>query len=213
MHGIKTKADIIKKMIYLRQRGYTITEICKTVNKSKSLVYSYSKNITIASRYHALWKEKGSGKGSVSRSLAQWKDARLYIQNHFQEISSIEKILVGACLYWGEGSKKDLSLSNTDPFLIKVFVAALKELGVSKERLRITIRIYQDINREKAKKYWAKIIGIHQSQILNVNVLYGRKKGKLKYGMCRIRVTRGGFIFKILYSIIEFIKLKIAPVV
>jgi hypothetical protein len=58
-------------------------------------------------------------------------------------------------------------------------------MGLDKERLRVNIRIYEDINAEKAIQYWARIVDIPKSQILSVNVLHGKKQGKLPYGMCR----------------------------
>lgn len=39
---------------------------------------------------------------------------------------------------------------------------------------------------------------IAQKQFIGVSILSGKKKGKLEYGMCRIRVTRGRTFKKIM---------------
>lgn len=44
-------------------------------------------------------------------------------------------------------------------------------------------------------------------------ILKGKKKGKLEYGMCRIRVTKGGYLLKLLHALEDIIKNNSAPVV
>jgi hypothetical protein len=42
--------------------------------------------------------------------------------------------------------------------------------------------------------------------IKNINVIKGKKIGKLKYGMCRLRVKKVGRYFKLIISMIDLIK-------
>lgn len=58
-------------------------------------------------------------------------------------------------------------------------------------------------------RYWAQIIGIPSNRILNVNILKGKKRGKLQYGMCRVRVTKGGNYLKLLQSVAKVITEKL----
>jgi len=92
--------------------------------------------------------------------------------------------------------------------MVKVFVNCLLKLGIKKHDLKISIRLYEDLSRERAVDFWARTIGVHKDQIAHINILPGRKKGKLEYGMCRIRVKKASFYFKIIQSIIELIKAK-----
>src|SRR3990167_9354156 len=96
-------------------------------------------------------------------------------------------LLILACLYWGEGTKKELNLINSDPKLISTFVFCLQTLGIQRKDLKITVRIYEDINRSQAIRYWADVLNISKNKIMGVNILGGKKKGKLPYGMCRVR--------------------------
>lgn len=43
-------------------------------------------------------------------------------------------------------------------------------------------------------------------QISNINILKGKKEGKLKFGMCRIGVKKGGKYFKLIISMINLLK-------
>jgi hypothetical protein len=118
-------------------------------------------------------------------------------------------MLILACLYWGEGNKTELNLINSDPNLIRVFVNCLKRLGVKDEDLLVSARIYEDLNPEKVKLFWAKTLRIHKDLIRSINVLNGKKLGKLKYGMCRVRVRKGARYFKIIMSVIDLIKSRL----
>jgi hypothetical protein len=87
--------------------------------------------------------------------------------------------------------------------MIKTLVRCLETLNIPKERLRVSIRIYDSIDRNEAVNFWAEVVGIPPDAVLSVNVLTGKKVGKLKFGMCRIRITRGQDVFKILQSAIK----------
>ena len=115
-------------------------------------------------------------------------------------------MLILACLYWGEGNKNELNIINSDPNLIRIFVNCLKKLGVRNEDLLVSARIYEDLDPEKVKSFWAKTLDIDKKLIRSINVLSSKKKGKLKYGMCRVRVRKGARYFKIIMSMIDLIK-------
>jgi len=166
----------------------------------------YISKIVVLPEYRNTLREKQGG--SILRSKNDWERARIDASKLILVPSTKERLLVLASLYWGEGTKKELNLLNTDPDLIKVFVRCLNELGISKSELRITIRIFEDIDRETIINYWTKLIGIPRKSIISVNVLPGKKKGKLQYGMCRVRVTKSARHFKLIMSMIEEIKRK-----
>jgi hypothetical protein len=93
--------------------------------------------------------------------------------------------------YWGEGTKKDFGVINSDPMLIQSIVLSLMELGICSERLSLSLRLHSDVSIEESKNYWSKITGLPDTAINRIEVIEGKKKGKLKYGMCRIRVKKG----------------------
>lgn len=206
MRGHKISNQEIKQIKKLREKGCSLPEIVKIVRRGNSTVFKYIQDVKILPQYYNVWKEKQGG--SKQRMLNEWSKAKINAQNIISFLNNKEKKIIAACLYWGEGAKADFSLSNTDPGLIKTFVHCMESFGMNKNDLRVTIRIYSDLDKNKAIKYWAKIIGIPKKQILNINILHGKKSGKLKYGMCRIRITKGGPYLKLIKSIIELIKSK-----
>lgn len=208
MNGRRITQKEINKIVRLRKTGHSLNEIRKIVERGSSTVVQYTKNVEVLPQYKESLKIKQGG--SKFRSLKQWRKAEILADKITgKNISRKERILIAACLYWGEGTKRDFSISNTDPDLLKSFIICLKEMGVKKDELKVTVRIYEDLNRNSAVAYWAGIVGIPKKQILNVNVLRGKKSGKLKYGMCRVRIKKGGGYLKILQSLIKAIKIKL----
>ena len=203
--GKKALTEIqINRIIYLRKHGHSLPEIRRITSHGSGTVLKYIRGVEILPEFKELWRNKR--KSSVFRMIQEEKKAREEAQKLIKKIEKREKVLIAACLYWAEGAKKDLSLSNTDPALIKTFISCLKELGVKKERLSINLRIYEDLDREKACNFWSKTVGIPKEKIMYVDVLRGKKKGKLKYGMCRLRVIKGAYFLKLLNNLAEIIK-------
>lgn len=188
--------------------GHSITEIMAELAVPKTTVWHHIKNVKVLPKYTSILKAKQGG--SLARSLRDWEQARQEAKRLIYTFGKNEKIIVAATLYWAEGSKSDFSLSNTDPYLIKTFIDCLREFGIAKEQLAISVRIYEDLNKNACCLFWSKVAGIKRAEIKSVNILSGKKKGKLKYGMCRVRVVKGGYLLKLICAIIE--QLKNAPI-
>jgi hypothetical protein len=64
-------------------------------------------------------------------------------------------------LYWGEGTKAQpsrLSISNTDPSIIKFFIVWTKEsLKIPETKLRIHLHLYRDMDIKKQFSFGRKL--------------------------------------------------------
>ena len=191
----KLTDDYIQKIINLREKGNSIPEISQTLKISKSTVFRYVQGVVILPEFLTEWTGKRGGSKKV-KHLKEEK-ANKEAAELIQEISHKEKLLFISALYWAEGNKTDFILTNTDSDLIRVFINGLREIfGVTNDQIRISIRIFDDLNRDDCLDYWSKIVKIPKKDFLSVHVLSGKKKGKLKYGMCRLRVKKGGDLLK-----------------
>jgi len=129
--------------------------------------------------------------------------------NLIRKLNKKERILIMSSIYWGEGGKRDFNLTNTDPYLIRLFIDGLiKEFAITRERIRLSIRIYEGMNEKECINYWLKTTRLSKSNLVSVNIIKGRKKGKLKYGMCRVRVLKAGNVLKYVNAIKEQIVIK-----
>lgn len=185
----------ISEIKTLRAKGHTIPEISNKLNIAKTSVHRYASKIAILPEFLEEWKIKRGA--NRQRMLEKEKLALSEASKLVGKLSVKEKILFLSALYWAEGNKKDFIFTNTDAEMIKVFVDGLRDvLGVENERISVSIRVYEDMDINKCLDYWSYITGIKKEKFLGVNVLNGKKKGKLEFGMCRVRVLKGGDILK-----------------
>ena len=115
-------------------------------------------------------------------------------------LSSRELFLSGLMLYWAEGAKTGtvVSVTNSDPFAIKVFVRWVEAcLGVTRDQLRGEVHLYPDVDVDEAESYWSEIIGIPRTQFYKAQVDYRtnkslHKRGKLRHGTVHVKVVGKG---------------------
>ena len=191
------KISQIKK---LRENGWSLPEIKNEIKAGYGTVYRYIRGVKISPKHKKEWLGKRGG--SIKRKIILEKKAKDKARKLINLLSEKEKIIFLSALYWGEGNKKDFNLVNSDPQLIKVFVKGLKELfKIKTKELKISIRIYEDLDKNKCLKFWSEITEVPVNKIINVDILKGRKNGKLINGMCRVRVKKAGNLLKSMLAI------------
>ena len=189
------------KAIKLRTDGLSIAEISKRIGRGYGTVHRLIRHIRTVRRNIRY--------GSVTRSLEAWKSAKIKARNILINNPTFDsRIYLLAGIYWGEGDKREVGLINTDPDLIKCFVDCLVLLGISKNEIKVSLRLFEDLDCNECVDYWSKRLSIDSSIITISEILVGNKKGKLKYGMCRVRVAKSGQYFKLIMSLINEIKTK-----
>lgn len=209
---MRYEPTLINKIKRLRKLGRSYPEIGKKLGIGKSSVAYHARKINIDQRYLQRWKDRR--KTSKMVSSRNWKKAYLKVRGKFEKISKRDLRLIGSMLYWAEGSKKDFSFSNTDANMVTLFLRSIRKgFDVKNSDIKISIRVYEDLNVHECLKYWSVITDISLTKKTSVNILKGSKRGKLKYGMCRIRIKKGGQLFKEIFSIVKIISKNNAPIV
>src|SRR3989338_4011029 len=208
MRGRPVTFSDIKRIRILRETGHSLPEIRKIVGRSNSTVYGIIKDVAVDEPYASVLRAKQGG--SKARSVNLWNNAAEDAEAKIGKILKRDRILILAALYWGEGNKTELDLINSDPQLVRVFITCLRDIGVRPDDLRVSLRLYEDIPRKKALLFWSQVVSVPVSQFGRIDVLAGKKEGKLQYGMCRVRVRKGGTHFKLLMSMIKSIKSAIS---
>lgn len=193
--------QILEKIVEMRKRGASLNEIVDAVSLPKTTIWHHVNKVKILPGHLSEWKLKRGG--SLKKSIKEFEKSRDEAGLLVGTLNRKEKILIGMALYWGEGSKGDFSISNTDPNLIKTFISCLAELGISNKRLSLSLRIFEDLDTKKVCNYWSRITGIPKKEIKYVNILNGKKNGKLPYGMCRLRVIKPRYLLKLFKSMKE----------
>lgn len=97
-------------------------------------------------------------KQEVKRKVAYDK-----VSKDINKISNREMFLCGLFLYWAEGGKtrnSGITLTNTNPLMLKFYLKWLSMLKIPKDKLRIHLHLYSDMNISKEINFWSKTLGI-----------------------------------------------------
>lgn len=207
MGKLMTSHKTINKIVNLREKGYSITEISSRVNKSKSVISKYIQNVNVLPEYKEILKRKQGG--SKVRSEDLWIKSKILASKILGKIEKRDKMILLMGIYWGEGTKNELNVINSDPILLRAFINFVGDLGVSRDRIRASIRIYDNINYSDALSFWSNILDLNKNSFFKPEIIKGNKKSKFEFGMCRLRVKKSSKEFKILMSLINNAKEQI----
>ena len=204
---MKAYNDKIKNRArFLRKQGFSYGEIRQELKIAKSTIKNWVDDIKLKPAFKKrLYTEQIQRltRGINSSHNRRHNQIKSIIKGAEKEIRlplSWETYqLMGAALYWGEGSKtQDFSVVNSDPYLIRFMVGWMKNvLHLNPSNLKAHLNIYPQQNENKIKKFWSKITGIPiknfgKSFIKPQNKNY--RKNNLYYGTIKIRARQGSDI-------------------
>lgn len=192
--------EIIEQIKNLREKGNSIPEIHQALKISKSTALRYSKGVEILPDFKSRWLDRRNASKIISEKA--WKAAHDSSRELINAINEKELKILGAALYWAEGAKRQLNFINSDPEMIKLFMHILiHAYKVPISSIKISLRIFEDISASGAIKFWSDVTNINLDHKTEINIIKGSKKGKLPFGMCRIRVKKGGLLLKKMFAI------------
>jgi hypothetical protein len=120
----------------------------------------------------------------------------------------------GCMLYWAEGAKDRNSMvfANSDPHMVVFFVRFLRScFGVSDADLTIRVNAYTGNGRtiEQIQQFWLTVLNLPRDCLRKPIENHfptsssGRRKDKLPYGVCAVRVRRSTSIVQHVYGAIQ----------
>lgn len=170
----RAKDDMRAKARELRLQGWTYDQIEAELGCSRSSVSLWVRDLPKPER-------KRSHKEAAAIARKGW-EAKLRVRDEERQrtketakqavgsMSDRELFLIGVGLYWAEGCKdkpydrrESVAFVNSDPGMIKVFLAWLDLLGVARERLRYIVMIHENADVPAAEQYWANLVGADRS--------------------------------------------------
>ncbi len=209
------------RAVQLRLAGKSYGEITKILNvSSKGLLSYWFRDLVLPvkvrkklSRKIAFARKRGFFRFNKERTAAILADNELVAKQAAASIKRLAKnelLLVGAALYWGEGTTKELeygyqriSFSNSNPIMVKIFMRFLREiLSVEDDKIKAGIHIHPNISAEAAKKFWSKVTGLDAGKFYIFNQISRASQLKrppnfLPYGTINIRVSNRQLFYKI----------------
>ena len=84
-----------------------------------------------------------------------------------------EVLLAGAVAYWAEGTKRKpwrlaerVTFTNSDPDMVRLFVAFLRAMGVDDQRRVFRVSIHESADDAAARAYWADLVGVPEPELM-----------------------------------------------
>lgn len=208
-----------EKAITLRKEGHTYSEILKEVFVAKSTLTEWFREVNLTTpQFQRLTEKKlaaakRGGEAKRAQRIARVQVIREAALKDIKNISKRELWLIGAVLYWAEGSKEKeyyhgsgINFNNSDPRMINLFVTwLLKSCSVDKDRIRFEIYIHENSKNSvvEAQRYWARACGFPVTSFNKVyfkkNVIkksYRKNTGNLYYGLLRVRVNASSTLLR-----------------
>lgn len=219
------KSDLQLKARKMRRGGESILSISRklAVSKSSASIWCRDIELTDAQRTRLLTRKDGPAmaarlKGArmqYERRLQRMRDEEKWAVREFQNPTSRDLLLIGAALYWAEGSRKrsQFIFSNSDAAMINLILRYLQALGIEKSRLAPQVFInHQHKDRIGAvQRYWVRVTGLPQRQFLQPIFIKTRHKKRYEnfhhhYGMLKLHVRKSSGIFYRTRGIIELLR-------
>jgi len=191
----------------LRTLGHTYGEIKKVlgVDIPKSTLFCWLNKLKLTdAATNKLKLSAGSNiknahslalKSNRAKRIKHLKKIALSVE-HLKKIKkdkNVAKIIL-AVLYLGEGGKSgrsSLMLGNSDPAIIKLFLALLRQnYSIDESKFRCTVQCRADQDIPELEKFWSKTTNISPHNFYKARIdsrTIGRKSKKPAYkGVCRI---------------------------
>lgn len=191
-----------KKALSMRKRGLSYTVIGKELNISKSTLSFWLKSIPLSKKHRERLytaRIKNMSLGSKSNKERRQREVDTIIGSAMEEvffpISPDAYRLLGAALYWAEGSKGGaIEVTNSDPVLILFMTHWLADMfKISPTTFRAWLNIYIGQDDRALKRFWSSLTGIPISQFGTSFVKpssKGVKRNNLYYGTIKVRVPK-----------------------
>lgn len=183
--------------IELRKGGYSYSEIQKFCPVPKATLSYWFRGIKLSEpQLLRLEKKKkeGAQKGSKAKILKTYKAIEEIQKTSAKDIGKISKRelwLIGIVLYWKErllnkndsDLKKGIRFTSSDPYLIKLFIRWLEDVGgIKREEISFDIFIGKDSQGllNEAVNYWAEKTDFSKNNFSRYYVLKSSKRSLLR---------------------------------
>ncbi len=162
-----------EKVLKLRQRGLSYSQIKKQVNVSKSTLSLWLSKFPLSKEQIVKLRDKNPQRIENYINTMRLKREKLDIESYdliskdIGTMSKREKFLAGLYLYWGEGTKAakgTVAVTNTDPDTLKFFVRWLNLFKINKKNLKVVLHLYVDMDVEKEMQFWSNYLRIPVTQ-------------------------------------------------
>ena len=210
--------------VRMRKEGASYSQIKEQLKVSKSSLSSWLHDMPLPEKrlrelrdWNAVRIERFRDTMRGKREN-RWTKVRERAAKDIGSLSKREFLIAGLFLYWGEGAKTSVastSLSNTDPAMIRFFIQWLELLGVPKNRLRVYVHLYSDMDIKQELRYWSKTLDLPLSSFRKPYIKTSNRSGlsysqKFTHGTCNV-IYGNRDVSEYVLMALDYIRTEFAP--
>ncbi|WP_336054072.1 hypothetical protein [Streptomyces sp. CA2R101] len=208
------KDDLRERARELRKEGRTYDEIQIALGCSKSSISLWVRDLpkppprrTPAEQARIAREKRWEHELAVRET--ERRRTKSAATQEVGDLSDRELLFTGAALYWAEGSKdkpyarrEHVQFVNSDPGVIRLFLAWLKLLGVEPERIVYRVMIHTTADTAAAERYWADLVGVDAASFQKTTLKKHNPKtvrkniGEGYHGCLVIRVLQSADLYR-----------------
>lgn len=176
----RAKDDLRARARELRLQGMTYDQIQVELGCSKGSISLWVRDLAKPprrTREDASAIAKRGWEATLLRRETERRRTREAARRETATLSDRELFIAGVGLYWAEGTKSKpyrrqerVSFVNSDPDMISVFLAWLRLMGVTTERIRFHVHIHESADIAQAEDFWAGHTGADASRFGKTSV-------------------------------------------
>jgi transcriptional regulator with XRE-family HTH domain len=188
----------------LRAKGWSVKQIEQSLGVARSSVSRWVRDVPLGPQERQLLITR-SRLGPIiaaERKAARARDVRRSYQAEGRRfiLKRNSSYAAGCMLYWAEGGKErnSLKIVNSDPELLAVFVAFLREhFAVASDRIAIRCNLFADHldHQREIERFWLRRLDLPSSSLRRTAVnVYSKdslkkRRNKLRFGTCELCVN------------------------
>ncbi|MFD7868425.1 hypothetical protein [Streptomyces sp. NPDC059783] len=166
----RAKDDLRARARELRLEGKTYDQIQMELGCSKSSISLWVRDLPKPERRRT--HEEASAiarrgwESTLQRRGAERQETQRRATVEIGAMNQRELFLLGVGLYWAEGTKakphrrqERVTFINSDPDMIRTFLAWLRLLNVQPAQIRFHVHIHESADVPGAEQYWREVVG------------------------------------------------------
>ncbi len=177
----------------LRMQGLSYSEIKDSLKVSKSTLSMWLKDMPLTNekinelRAHSPRRIERFRRTMAKKREAHVTETWVKATQDFGTLTKRKIFIAGLFLYWGEGGKTNpyaITLSNTDPGMIRFYMMWLRNLEIPHEKIKIRLYLYSDMDIEKEILFWSKVTHINKQQFMKPSIKKSLHEELNERGFC-----------------------------
>ena len=188
----------LDQAIRLRERGFTLAEIAKVCDVSKSTISKWLAGSDMSAAVTAQNKRRAGeanmkrlkliNKARSTEREKKYAEAVREAEVSYKHYCKDPLFVAGLMLYIGEGDNKDrakIRIANSRTSVHRIFIDFMVQyMGIEHSKFRFWVLLYPDLSEEVCMKHWSKALKLSYVQFYKNQVIPGKsKKRTLQFGV------------------------------